>query len=541
MVHHIAEKWRSAIQSSAIPRYKSVSGNLLPSAREVSMKCFEPDDSSENLDKVFTQMHMQFGQFLDHDIILTELEAASNCCADMAPDGTHPDMFNGLSCFPMKVGDNDRFFTEKCITARRSLGVDVDGVRQQINGVTSFIDASQVYGPAKLLSDELRTFQGGKMKTTKEEKDGKVIREDLPQIGVFKCLKDTISHCPHAGDPRVNVFPGLTIIHTAFHLEHNRIAEELAAVNPTWDDEKLFQEARKIVIAINQLITYEEYLPKIIGPDMMNIMGLDDAFAYDAGIDASVTNVFGAAAFRFGHSQINGPMRIHGSRAPGLSEVFFKPEIMLEESGGVMKNIIINQVKQRCQKTDHLFSPEILDKLFMNVDAPGESFDLPALAVHRARDHGLPTYLDYVDMVVKFLSKFNISHSFVKTLNLPNCLLDGTYESYRDIDLFTGAVYETPVDGGVVGPTFAYLLGEQFRRLRVGDRFFYEASDSQLGFTPAQLADIKKKASLSNVFCKNNKKLKWIQLKAMEKRSSDNPKKSCSSFDDFDFSLWKEG
>ena len=34
---------------------------------------------------------------------------------------------------------------------------------------------------------------------------------------------------------------------------------------------------------------------------------------------------------------------------------------------------------------------------------------------------------------------------------------------------------------------------------------------------PAQLADIKKKASLSNVFCKNNKKLKWIQLKAMEK------------------------
>ena len=55
--------------------------------------------------------------------------------------------------------------------------------------------------------------------------------------------------------------------------------------------------------------------------------------------------------------------------------------------------------------------------------------------------------------------------------------------SYRDIDLFTGAVYETPVDGGVVGPTFAYLLGEQFRRLRVGDRFFYETSDSQLSFT----------------------------------------------------------
>ncbi|RUS91232.1 hypothetical protein EGW08_001038, partial [Elysia chlorotica] len=128
---------------AAIPRHRSVTGSLLPSAREVSMQCFKPSDSDDHLSDVFTQMHMQFGQFLDHDIILTEVESASNCCADMAADGTHPDMFNGKACFPIKVGENDRFFSNSCITARRSLGVEVNGVRQQINAVTSYIDASQ--------------------------------------------------------------------------------------------------------------------------------------------------------------------------------------------------------------------------------------------------------------------------------------------------------------------------------------------------------------------------------------------------------------
>ncbi|GFR92392.1 chorion peroxidase, partial [Elysia marginata] len=244
------------------------------------------------------------------------------------------------ACFPIKVGAGDRFFNVPCLRARRSLGVKVDGVREQINGVTSFIDASMVYGPAKLLADELRTFEGGKLKTEKTtDGKGRLMHEDLPQLGVFKCRNKTINmdRCPHAGDPRANVFAGLTIMHTAFHMEHNRIAGKLAEQNPQWDDERLYQETRRILIATMQKITYTEYLPNLIGPHMMDVFGFNDPFTYDPDVDASVTNVFGADAFRFGHSQINGPLKITNQRSPGLSEIYFLPEVMLEENGGVMK------------------------------------------------------------------------------------------------------------------------------------------------------------------------------------------------------------
>ena len=78
--------------------------------------------------------------------------------------------------------------------------------------------------------------------------------------------------------------------------------------------------------------------------------------------------------------------------------------------------------------------------------------------------------------------------------------LQRVYSHIDDIDLFTGGLAERPVTGGVVGPTFACIIGQQFLNLRKGDRFWYENGNHPGAFTASQLQEIRK-VSLSRVIC----------------------------------------
>lgn len=115
------------------------------------------------------------------------------------------------------------------------------------------------------------------------------------------------------GDDRVNIEPQLAAIHTVWHREHNRIAGELARLNPDWLDETLYQEARRIVIAEIQHITYKEWLPILLGRRYTHAVGLATGNSYSRSYNSddepAVSNEAATAALRFLNSLMQGELR----------------------------------------------------------------------------------------------------------------------------------------------------------------------------------------------------------------------------------------
>lgn len=105
----------------------------------------------------------------------------------------------------------------------------------------------------------------------------------------------------------------LAVLHNVFYREHNRIAGELQKLHPEWDDERLYQETRRIVIAEYQHITYKEWLPKFVGEEFAQKSQLspqtEGYVKYNEQIKPMTINSFAAAAYRVGHSGIQGELR----------------------------------------------------------------------------------------------------------------------------------------------------------------------------------------------------------------------------------------
>lgn len=84
------------------------------------------------------------------------------------------------------------------------------------------------------------------------------------------------------------------------------------------------------------------------------------------------------------------------------------------------------------------------------------------------------------------------------------------YSSVEDIDLFTAGLAEKSISGGLVGPTLACIIGQQFSNLRRGDRFWYENPGQENSFTPGQLQQIRR-ISLAQVLCSTMDDIEIIQ------------------------------
>lgn len=186
------------------------------------------------------------------------------------------------------------------------------GPRSQQNTISSYLDANFVYGSSQEVASRLREYKGGRMKTSPLYRDLGLkdllpMKTEDPDLGCERHGRPRNLYCFDAGDERVNEQLALTVMHTVWVREHNRIADILATLAPGWDDERLYQETRRILIAEVQHIVFNEWLPVVLGRKIMNKYGLDlvesgHYDSYDPKVNAGIRLAFQAAAFRFGHS-----------------------------------------------------------------------------------------------------------------------------------------------------------------------------------------------------------------------------------------------
>jgi hypothetical protein len=464
-----------------------------PSARLISNTLSDqtdPSNPSQDLNTVNQQSLSDyiyvFGQFLDHDLDLTT--PTSGQSFDIPPGSPTDPM--GTESFTRSEFDP-------------TTGTSTDNPRQQINSVSSFLDGSQIYGSDPATADALRSHVGGHLLTGPGNLLPLNNSTNFPS-GTLPMANDahivSESQLFAAGDVRANENIELTAMQTLFVREHNRIADLVAGEHPTWNDEQLYQEARRLVIAELQIITYAEWLPALLGPN-----ALPEYTGYNPYVNPSIANEFSTAMFRFAHSQLdNNVDRLNndGTDIPdgsvNLAQAFFNPTLINPAgvtdpfSGHISTDIdaiLKGAASGDAQEVDLLAVRDVRNLLF---GAPGSGgTDLIARDIQRGRDHGLT---DYNSMRAAYglprVTSFDQVTSNVRVQQE----LEKLYGSVDNIDAFVGALAEDHVPGADVGPLTKAVLVDQFTRLRDGDRFFYLNEQ----FTPDEL-NILRGATLARV------------------------------------------
>ena len=430
-----------------------------------------------------------WGQFIDHDINLNDdnFNEPNNIPVPNCEPLFDPDCLGSVTL---------RMFRSKSDPAT---GTSVSNPRKHINDITSYIDGSMVYGSDEARADWLRTFVDGKMKmsagdllpwnTIDGEYDSAIdptapfmVLDGFPLPEKFFV----------GGDIRVNEQPGLASFHTLWVREHNRLCDEIKAANPSWNDEEIFQRARKIVGGLIQAVTYEEFLPHIG-------IELDPYTGYDVNVQPDITNTFSAAAYRFGHTMVNGRLvrfEENGDDwmfgAKDLRDGFFRPEILKDEGG--IEPFFRGLAAQEHQFVDPLIMDDIRNFLFGQPGAGG--IDLLSINIARARERGIPDY-----NTIRTDLQLTPHADFTSLTSNPvlSESLETVYGDISKVDPWIGFMSEDHLPNALIGEGLHEMLKFQFQSLRDGDRYYYENDPA---FTSAEIEAIKN-TKLSEVILRN--------------------------------------
>uniref|UniRef100_A0A3Q1IJ15 NAD(P)H oxidase (H2O2-forming) n=1 Tax=Anabas testudineus TaxID=64144 RepID=A0A3Q1IJ15_ANATE len=372
--------------------------------------------------------------------------------------------------------------------------------RTQVNLVTAWIDGSSIYGPSTSWSDSLRSFSGGLL--TRGSK------WDMPKQGGGRNLMWSAAD-PSTGEhgdedlyelgnawANENMFTAAEGI--IWFRYHNYVASKLHEEHPDWSDEKLFQNARKTVVATFQSIALYEWLPGYLGGKK-----LPPYPGYQKFVDPGISPEFQVAAIRFGITMappgvymrnrtchFRKIINIDGSLSPAmrLCNSFWKRQKPNVKTGLDIDDLLMGMASQIAEREDNIVVEDLRDYMYGPLRFTRS--DLVAMTIQRGRDFGLQGY----DEVRKALDlppvkTFEDINPELTRTN-PQLLHDVAELYDRDIsklELFPGGLLES-LDGP--GPVFSAIIFDQFERIRNGDRFWFENKQNGL-FTDEEMQAIR--------------------------------------------------
>ncbi len=402
-----------------------------------------------------------FGQFIDHDIGITP-EGGESAIIKVPTGDPHFDPLGmGIAIIPMHRNVFDP-----------NTGTSAENPRQHPNMITAFVDGSGIYGSDVERADWLRSFESGKLKVSEgnllpfNTMDGELtgeLDESAPEMDNATGISDKFFV---AGDVRANENPLLLSFHTLFVREHNRICDQLVVKHPDWDDEALYQQARKLIGGLIQSIVYDEWLPAM-GVNLPTYEG------YQESVNPQLSNVFTAAAFRLGHTLLNSTIQRIGNDGEvipqgnlSLQDAFFNPFTFIET--GDIDPFFKGMATQIQQNMDPKLINDVRNFLFGPPGAGG--LDLAAININRGRERGLPDFntvraslgLPTYDFFQQINSNAGV---FTRLLSM--------YADIEDIDPWVGMLAESPMPGALFGETIMEIIAHHFQTLRDGDRFYY--------------------------------------------------------------------
>ncbi len=465
----------------------------LPNARDVSNAVSSQLQSIPNA-RGLSDYVWVWGQFLAHDLSLSTTTDGSDINGEM-PIPVQNEL-DPLSPGPINfVRSNFTIVTEnhKDINPR----FPCDQCREQINENTSFIDASMVYGSTETRAAALRTNGGTGARLRTSEANLLPINSIGLQIENSGRFPDDELFV--AGDIRANENPLLTSMHTVFVREHNRLVSIIQQQQPNLNDEETFQLARKIVGAEVQAITYNEYLPVLMGefaPDATE-------YRYNSNEIASVTQSFAHAINRWGHSAISPRLQLVDEEGNttgqfALRDAFFDPEIIGSDAS-IIDQFLRGAASQVSQEIDVHVVDELRNALFGPPGSGGS--DLASLNIQRGRDHGVPPYR----LLQRFYRERGLRRGIVSRFSEISSdeevvsALQAVYQDLSAIDGWIGALAEDHLPGTNLGTLATSITLNQFRRLRDGDRLFYRSNDAGLYDDNILLPEIKAVVDLESI------------------------------------------